>query len=101
MGHHWMDISEYSRIFSISISTIRRRIKKETLETKKESGKYLIKVPKNNLPRRLQEQEKNIELEKRIRLLQEEVQELRMLVNIYERRGQGINVGDLARDSSQ
>lgn len=87
MAIQWLDIAEYSRHFGISISTIRRRIKDGTFEVKKGDGKYLIKVSSERLSEQASLVLENKELRREIRFLQQEIQELKMLVNIYEAKG--------------
>jgi hypothetical protein len=86
----WLSISDYSRYKSVSISTIRRHIKNNILKHREENGKYFIYV--HSLERvKMREGEEvlrlRLELEllgARVRTLQEENHELRMLVNLYE-----------------
>jgi hypothetical protein len=88
----WMPINDYSRMKNISISTIRRYIKAGKVQHKKENGKYFIytiwtgeEAPNiealeiNNLQR------ENEELRKQVRMLTQEINDLRMLVSIYEK----------------
>ena len=86
----WLSINDYSRYKNVSISTIRRHIKNNILKHREESGKYLIYVPSNERVKLREEEETlrlKLELElmrARIRSLQEENHELRMLVDLYE-----------------
>lgn len=86
----WLSISDYSRYKSVSISTIRRHIKNNILKHKEENGKYFIYVPSSERVKIREEEEllrTKLELELlrgRIRSLQEENHELRMLVDLYE-----------------
>ena len=86
MKCQWVDINEYSRSFGTSISTIRRYIKKGKFDVKKEDGKYLIKVDSAKLQKQAPFALGNEKFKKEIRLLQQEINELKMLINIYERK---------------
>jgi SMC interacting uncharacterized protein involved in chromosome segregation len=89
----WLTINDYSSLKNISISTIRRYIKSHKVIWKKEDGKYFIQVSlnemkdksanKDNLTIGLLRQEIE-KLEAHLRLVQEENNELKMLVHIYE-----------------
>lgn len=86
MQSRWIDINEYSRLMSVSISTIRRKIKKKELLYQMSEGKYLISVSEDQLVEKglknsLSETE---ELKAEITRLRNECDELRMLVNLYE-----------------
>ena len=87
----WLPISEYSRYKNISVSTIRRHIKGNVLKYKEENGKYLIYVPSVDKIISQEEEEllrAKLELEllkNQIRILSEENNELRMLVELYEK----------------
>ena len=86
MSQKWVDITDYSRDYGVSISTIRRRIKSGKLIVKKEGGKYWIEV----ISIESADQEplilENKRLERQIKLLEQEVQELKMLIDIYEKK---------------
>ncbi|WPU65379.1 hypothetical protein [Peredibacter starrii] len=87
----WLSINDYSRYKDVSISTIRRHIKNNILKYKEENGKYFIYVPSTEKLRLREEEEVlKIKLETellrtQIRQLREENNELRMLVEIYEK----------------
>ena len=87
----WLSINDYSRYKDVSISTIRRHIKNNILKYKEENGKYFIYVPSTEKLRLREEEEVlKIKLETellrtQIRRLREENNELRMLVEIYEK----------------
>ena len=85
-GHQWIDINEYSRNFGLSVSTIRRRIRSGRLEIQRKNGKYLIKVKSVQLAERAPLVLENKKLHKKVQLLEQEIQELKMLINIYERK---------------
>ncbi|MFL5783489.1 MAG: hypothetical protein ACJ76H_02695 [Bacteriovoracaceae bacterium] len=86
----WLSINDYSRYKSVSISTIRRHIKNNILKHREQDGKYFIYVPSSERIKQREEEETlrlKLELELlrgRIRTLQEENHELRMLVDLYE-----------------
>jgi hypothetical protein len=77
----WYSINEYSNVSSKSDSTIRRYIKSGKVESKIEEGKYFIKGKfsfgnKNEI----------YKLQKENIILKEEISELRMLVDLYEKK---------------
>ena len=81
----WLSILDYANVKKTSISTIRRSIKSGHLKHKEESGKYLIwtreiAVEKVDLSQKLELEF----LKKRNRELEEEVNDLKMLLNVYE-----------------
>ncbi len=80
----WYDINEYSRITGKSISTIRRHIKNEKINSVFEDGKYLIEhevvLESQNDEELIKLKEENIKLKKII----EELNELKTLVMVYE-----------------
>ena len=48
----WLQLTDYSNKYEVSISTLRRRIKEESIEYKLDSGKYfLIDEPPTRKPR--------------------------------------------------
>ncbi len=87
----WLSINDYSRYKNVSISTIRRHIKNNILKHKEENGKYFIYVPSTDKLRLREEEEiLRIKLESellrsQLRQLREENNELKMLVDLYER----------------
>lgn len=87
----WLSINDYSRYKNVSISTIRRHIKNNILKYKEENGKYFIYVPSTEKLRlRGEEETLKIKLEvellrSEVRQLREENNELKMLVEIYEK----------------
>ena len=87
----WLSINDYSRYKDVSISTIRRHIKNNILKYKEENGKYFIYVPSTEKLRLREEEEVlKIKLETellrtQIRQLREENNELKMLVELYEK----------------
>lgn len=92
MEGNWLSISEYSQYRDISISTIRRYIKAERVKYKLESGKYFIFVSDENYTLRVNQKEREelslkmeiLELKDRIKSLEEENNDLKMLVDLYE-----------------
>jgi len=89
----WITINDYSSLKNISISTIRRYIKSHKVIWKKEDGKYLIQVSSSDLVNgNIQKDELTIgllrqevkKLELQLRHIQEENNELKMLVDLYE-----------------
>ena len=87
----WLSINDYSRYKNVSISTIRRHIKNNIVKHKEENGKYFIYVPSTE-KLKLREEEELLKLKleaellrTQIRQLKEENNELKMLVEIYEK----------------
>lgn len=81
----WLSILEYASYKKTSISTIRRSIKGNLLKFKEDQGKYFIwvddlKFQKEELAQKLE----NEFFKKRIRELEEEVSDLKMLLSVYE-----------------
>ena len=81
----WLSIVSYANVKKTSISTIRRAIKAGHVRFKEENGRYLIwtkeiVVQKEELSNRLE----NEFLKKRNRELEEEVNDLKMLLQVYE-----------------
>ena len=92
MDGHWLSISEYSNYRGVSVSSIRRYIKAGRVKSKFEDGKYKIYVSDENYSLRVNIKEKEElsmrlelhNLKDRLRLLEEENNDLKMLVSIYE-----------------
>lgn len=88
----WLSISDYSQYKNVSVSTIRRHIKNKILKHREEDGKYFIYVSSTERVKLREDGEilkLKLELElmkTRLRDLQEENNELKMLVNLYEGR---------------
>lgn len=76
----WLSINEYTEATSKSDSTVRRYIRSGKVESKFEDGKYFIKGKFS-----LGNKTKVKRLEEENRALREEVAELRMLVDLYEK----------------
>ncbi len=92
MEGHWLTIPEYSSYRDKSVSTIRRYIKSDRVKYKLDDGKYFIFVSHENYQNKQTSQEREdmelrfrlVELESKIRQLEEENNDLKMLVEIYE-----------------
>lgn len=92
----WMDINDYSLLKGISISTIRRYIKKEKLIWKFENGKYLIQINEweyndsfnesNAIVYLKRLQDEHEELKRELIKTKQEINEYKMLVDLYEGR---------------
>ena len=81
----WLSILEYATVKKSSISTIRRSIKSGVLKHKEENGKYYIWTRENALQK--DELAKTLEIEflkKKNRELKEELDDLKMLLQVYE-----------------
>ncbi|MEC7276805.1 MAG: hypothetical protein VXV96_10835 [Bdellovibrionota bacterium] len=92
MDGKWLSIPEYSQYRNISISTVRRYIKANRVKHRLDDGKYLIFVSDENYTLRVNQKEREElslkmqihELKDRIRILEEENNDLKMLVDLYE-----------------
>ena len=88
----WLSITDYSLYKKVSISTIRRHIKNNILKHKEEDGKYFIYVASSDRVKLKEEEEtlrvklENELLKSQLRQLREENNELRMLVDLYEKK---------------
>ena len=85
----WLPIIDYAKLKGVSISTIRRRIKASRLLFKKEEGKFFIFVDariieSENTSLQKLRLEKDF-LQNKLKKLQEENEDLKMLVQLYER----------------
>ncbi|MDD4974683.1 MAG: hypothetical protein PHY93_10060 [Bacteriovorax sp.] len=85
----WLSILDYATARKTSISTIRRSIKAGHVKFREENGKYFIwtKEIKNDYSEEKKELAIKLELEflkKQHRELIEEVNDLKMLLNVYE-----------------
>lgn len=81
----WLSILDYANVKKTSISTIRRSIKAGHIKYKEENGKYFIwtkeiAVEKVELSLKLE----NEFLKRRNRELEEEINDLKMLLQVYE-----------------
>jgi hypothetical protein len=83
----WLSILDYANVKKTSISTIRRSIKSGHLKHKEENGKYYIftreKNPSNESAS-LSVLLENEYLKKQNREMLEEINDLKMLLNVYE-----------------
>ncbi len=85
----WLSILDYANVKKVSISTIRRSIKSGHIKYKEENGKYFIwtkeiAVQKEELALKLEVEF----LKKRNRELEEEINDLKMLLSVYEHNAQ-------------
>lgn len=92
----WIPIVDYAVMKGISTSTLRRYIKAKKIIYKIEKGKYLILAEEqaqqpvkmmqhtNNIPSSINVFERVRELEFQLTQAQEQINELQMLVAIYE-----------------
>tara|TARA_B100001971_G_scaffold213155_1_gene245638 strand:+ start:237334 stop:237666 length:333 start_codon:yes stop_codon:yes gene_type:complete len=86
----WLSVLEFASYKNKSISTVRRYIKANRVKFKDENGKYFIWVKNyqdesNNEEKELfQLKLENERLKKENRVIKEEINELKMLVQIYE-----------------
>lgn len=81
----WLSILDYANVKKTSISTIRRSIKSGHIKYKEENGKYFIwtkdiTVQKEELSLKLE----NEFFKRRNRELEEEINDLKMLLQVYE-----------------
>jgi len=82
----WLSILDYASVKKISISTIRRSIKAGHVKFKEENGKYLIWTKEANVLKEELSIKMELELlKKRNRELEEELNDLKMLLQVYER----------------
>ena len=82
----WVPLLEYAVRTGISASTIRRHIKSNKIEYKIENGKYLLKSSLENIypQESISVFAKVQKLEEELKVAQEQILELKMLVSIYE-----------------
>lgn len=83
----WVPLLDYAVLNGLSTSTLRRYIKSNKIQYKLEKGRYLIRSEKKseqNLKWDENATQNSVALFQRIRELEEQVSELRMLVAIYE-----------------
>jgi len=87
----WVGILDYAKLNSLSISTIRRKIKKKELQFKKVEGRYLFLLGPSmqgyNSAMKFFEMKlknENDYLKEEIKQLKEENMELKMLLTLYE-----------------
>jgi hypothetical protein len=90
----WLPLIEYVRVMDSSVSTVRRHIKKNKVSHRLENGKYLILCNEQKYQEYILNKEKsdlsvqleNIRLKNQVTELKEEIQELKMLMKVYEER---------------
>ncbi len=87
----WLSILEYAQYRDISISTIRRYIKAKRVRYKLENGKYFVFVNDENYTKRNELQAEKLEndnkrLKQQLQLTTEELQDLKLLVALYEKK---------------
>ena len=88
----WLPITDYSEYREISISTIRRYIKANRVQYKMQKGKYFIFVKENNYQKKQRQKECELlelrlnskDLEAKVKILEEENNDLKMLIKLYE-----------------
>lgn len=83
----WLSILEYAAVKKTSISTIRRSIKSGVIKYKEENGKYFIwtkEIQDSKVDHSLR-LENNL-IKKKNRELEEEINDLKMLLQVYESR---------------
>ncbi|OFZ26250.1 MAG: hypothetical protein A2381_09080 [Bdellovibrionales bacterium RIFOXYB1_FULL_37_110] len=90
----WLSIFEYSKKTGKSISTIRRYIKAKRIVSQMIDGKFYLLVDANRNAneqvdysdcQKLKLEKQVVFLKKQLVAVQEEISELKMLVNLYER----------------
>jgi len=93
----WLPLIEYSMKSGVSLSTIRRKIKANSIPFKREKGKYLIlfmgdefvsttEIKRAN-PSGLSTQNQKVQMqEERIRQLEQELDEMALLVQTLEKK---------------
>jgi len=107
MDDKWLTIPEYSTYRKKSVSTIRRYIKSNQVQSRLENGKYFIFVSDENYQNKKKSEEKNemklrfrvIELEAKVRQLEEENNDLKMLIQIYEQNKIEVNLPELPNEN--
>ena len=82
--YEWLTIVDYSRLFETSISTIRRKIKSRKLDFTIRDEMYFIRVLKSHISERNNNKSEEI-LKLENQKLKEEIQELKMLIEAYEK----------------
>jgi hypothetical protein len=81
----WLSILDYANVKKTSISTIRRSIKAGHVKYKEENGKYFIWTKEIAVERvELSLKMENEFLKRRNRELEEEINDLKMLLQVYE-----------------
>jgi len=97
MDGKWLSVLEYAAYKNKSISTVRRYIKADRVKFKDENGKYYIWTKNFSEDKSEGEKEvlslklENERLKKENRTIKEEINELKMLVQIYENNSNQLN----------
>lgn len=89
----WLSIIDYSQASGLSISTLRRRIKRKEIEFQEIGGKYFIRCEVVTNKQQTEDQKTELlflrleidKLHRELHQLREENNDLKMLVDIYER----------------
>ena len=90
MDGKWLSVLEFAAHKNKSISTVRRYIKANRVKYKDDNGKYFIWVKDFKTDQSSEEKElidlklENERLKKENRFIKEEINELKMLVQLYE-----------------
>lgn len=97
MSNQWIDINDYSRLKNISISTIRRRIKSGQVVHQFVDGKYFIQVTDEEMLDTNVDSGFKVEndrLRDRMARLQEELDDLKTLISVYESQNPSYSAGE-------
>lgn len=101
MDGRWLSILEFANYKGKSISTVRRYIKADRVKHKEENGKYFVWAKGYQDPTQQNEKAflemrlENERLKRENRVLSEQVDELKMLVKIYEQESGSLNAKNL------
>jgi len=84
----WLPLMEYSIKNNISLSTLRRHIKADKIIYKMEEGRYYILDESNSSGSFIEAEQHSspmtLDLELKLKKAEEEITELKMLIEIYE-----------------
>lgn len=81
----WLSILDYANVRKTSISTIRRSIKAGLVKHREENGKYFIWTKEVSIEKEELNLKISIEtLKKKNKYLEEEINDLKMLLEVYE-----------------
>jgi hypothetical protein len=81
----WLSILDYANVKKTSISTIRRSIKAGLVKYREDNGKYFIWTKEFTVEKEETSLKITIEvLKKKNRILEEEINDLKMLLQVYE-----------------
>ncbi len=85
----WLSITDYANLRKISISSVRRHIKGDRVRYKNINGKYFIFIDGTNLEKHEESnfavRLNNQKLKEDIKKMQNEIDDLKMLVDLYEK----------------